>query len=121
MGFSFYPARHQFNRLTIHLRSRQSDYLRSFKIIIISFIHSFDVGKLNHMDNTILDWFTDGNLPPSRFMDVFLSSTFQLFFSPHLLAITFQFSTIPHGRQTPPFQTFVDAMALHLPAPIRRR
>jgi hypothetical protein len=53
------------------------------------------------MDRTILDWFGDGNLPPtSRFTDIFLSLTSQLFFSPHLLAITFQFSVIPHGRQT---------------------
>jgi hypothetical protein len=85
---------------------------------------------------------------PSRFTDIFLSSTFQLFFSPHLLAITFQSSSDNHGRQNSPLlssrrvqqsaigdvlhlldsflpiwqiHTFVDAVAFHWSAFIRRR
>src|SRR5271155_484376 len=89
-----------------------------------------------------------GNLPPSRFTVIFLSPTSQLFVfsSPLLLAITSQFSAIPHEPQTPPLlrsriqrsvigetlhphdflpiwqvHTLVDAVALHLPAFIRCR
>jgi hypothetical protein len=45
------------------------------------------------MDNTILDWFTDRHLPPLDLRTFSLSSTFQLFFSPHLLAIIFRLFT----------------------------
>jgi hypothetical protein len=72
MGFFFLSAT---TPQTLHVRSRQLDYLlQNFH----HFVHSFDVGKINRMDHAILDRFTAGNLPPSRFADIFLSPTFQL-------------------------------------------
>jgi hypothetical protein len=99
MGFFFYPLRRfklfTFVRVSwITFVPSDCSVLFSF---ILTFVHSFDVGKINRMDHAILDWFTAGNIPPSRVTDVFPSSTSQLFFfsSPLLLAITFQSSAIP--------------------------
>jgi hypothetical protein len=93
MGFFFYPLLRRLK--TLHLRSRQSDYIRSFRFsvllsFILTFVHSFNVGKINRI----------GNLP-HRITDVFLGSTFQHFF-PLPLGDHFSIFAIPHGRQTPP-------------------
>jgi hypothetical protein len=114
MGFSFYLLRRL--KLIAFIRVSRITFVPSdFSVLlsfILTFVRSFDVGKIKRTDNTILDWFTDGNLPPSRFTVVFLSSTCQLFFPPPL-GDHLSFFRDTHRRHTPPLQTFADAIALH--------
>jgi hypothetical protein len=116
--FPFYPLR----RLKLFISVRVS-WIFTFVQNFHHFVHSFDIGKINGMDHAILDWFTAGNLPPSRFTDMFnLSSTSQLLlvFSPSLgdhFSIFSDTSRAPNSSSPP----FVDAVALRLPTFIRRR
>src|SRR5271155_4090333 len=102
MGIFVYPLLRRLKLFTavsriIYVRLDFS-LLRSFSF---TFVHSPRLG-------TWITWSTEfqigGNFPASRFTDIFPFLKVSTFFfsSPLLLAITFQFSAIPHGRQTLP-------------------
>src|SRR5271154_3934923 len=101
MGFFFYPL---LRRLKLFMAVSRIIYVRlDFSLLrsfSFTFVHSPRLG-------TWITWSTEfrigGNFPP-RFTDIFPFLKVSTFFfsSPLLLAITFQFSAIPHGHQTLP-------------------
>jgi hypothetical protein len=110
--FCFYPLR----CLTLFTSARAS-WIITF---VQNFIISFRDSRLGTWIAGSTEFWIGGNNPPSRVMHIFLSptsQTFLLFFPPPVGDHFSLFSdTLPA-----PLQTFVDAVALHLAAFIRRR